>query len=449
MKIKLDYSFTMKNFLPDGLEEDDFRNDVERISSAYRFVMSGRGKGWQKWCELPYRDAESIRQIKNYCDGVRKRAKNIVVFGIGGSALGISAVFSALCDRYSFRINDELPRLYVEDNIDPSRLSELLSAIDIKETHFVIISKSGNTIETLSQFFAVYDLVERFVGDKTKTYFTVITSLQSSLLFDFAKKEDLTVFPIGDGVGGRFSVFDNVGLIPLSMSGIDIEKLLFGAQNASVNAENNDIKNNIPLMTAYLKIKALSAGKTVNVIMPYSDKLSKCAEFYCQLWAESLGKAEDLDGNMVHVGQTPVKAIGTTDQHSQLQLYVDGPADKIFTFLGVEDYGCDFVVPNKGKFGGFTFSELINAERKATARALKEKNRPSYTLLLHRVDEIAVGELLTVMMYETAFAAAFLNVNAYDQPGVESGKKTALALLNKSSEKPDEEGKISRFTVNF
>ncbi len=456
MKLKLDYEFMTEDAVAGGVTERDFVTDSQWINTAFDKVMQGRGKGMQQWCELPIARQTLDKETVDFCDGIRRKAENLIILGIGGSALGTLAVIHALKHYHNNeRKKPGRPAIYVEDNIGPVRIKELFDVIDPLTSYFVVVTKSGETTETLSQFLIVYEMLKRELGHDAKDHIIAITTLYKGAFYNIAAREGFRIFGLCEGVGGRFSVFDNAGLIPICIAGIDVDKLLLGARNMSFNAFLPDIKKNLPLMTAYLKLREFKRGKNISVFMPYSDKLRYITDFYCQLWAESLGKALDNDGNIVNTGQTPVKALGATDQHSQLQLYTEGPFDKVITFLAIEDFGGDITIPGLTGveyLAGHTLGELLTAQRLATAFSLKKSNRPNYTLIMPGIEEETVGELLAMMMYETAFAGAMLNVNTFDQPGVEGGKKATFALLEREGFeelKSEIEGAFSgKYTIN-
>ncbi|MDE7108208.1 MAG: glucose-6-phosphate isomerase, partial [Clostridiales bacterium] len=238
-------------------------------------------------------------------------------------------------------------------------------------------------------------------------------------------------------VGGRFSVLSNVGLVPFAVMGVDIKGMLAGARAMREACERKDIYTNPALMTAFLQVKSMAAGKNISVMMPYADGLKTMADFYCQIWAESLGKAVDKSGKTVNCGQTPAKSLGVTDQHSQVQLYTEGPYDKVVTFIGVEKYGATVDIPNDtadvGNFlKGHTLNELITAERKSTEFALTKAGRSNFTIILPEVNAETVGELLMYFMYQTAFAGSYLDIDTFNQPGVEEGKKATFAMIGRA-----------------
>ena len=266
---------------------------------------------------------------------------------------------------------------------------------------------------------------------------------------------------IPDGVGGRFSELCPVGLLAAAVCGIDIRELLAGAAYMDGLCDQiTDVWKNPAYMLATLQYAAMKRGCNISVLMPYADSLKYMADWYAQLWAESLGKKFDLAGNVVHAGQTPVKALGVTDQHSQVQLYTEGPFDKVVTFLGVERFrrttpisdGYDSV-PDVSFLCGHTQNELIAAELRATQYAVAKSGHLSNCIMLPEVNAFTVGELLFFFELCTAFAGELLGINTFDQPGVEEGKNATYALLGKAgydekrSELQSAPAKIEKYVI--
>ena len=443
MQLELDYNNMMAEYIgaEQGFTAKDFSLNKELVSKAYKTVLENRGKGMMGWTELPYNQTEIVEDIILTAKDVRKKCDNFVVLGIGGSALGPTAVFQALCH---LRHNElpkskrKAPKLYVEDNVDPERMVALLDVLDLDKTIFNVVTKSGATSETMAQYLIIMNILKEKYGDKAKDHMIATTSANKGNLIKIAKEEGLKTFYIPDGVGGRFSELCPVGLLPAAVLGIDIKLLLDGAAYMDKICMSKDIKKNPALLTALLEVLAMNKGKNISVMMPYADSLKYIADWYCQLWGESLGKAVDNDGNKVFVGQTPVKALGVTDQHSQVQLYREGPFDKVITLIGVKNYrstveiskGCENI-PDVSFLCGHTMNELITAEREATEYALTTANRLNYTIMLPEVNAFTIGELLYLFEMETAFAGAMLNIDTFNQPGVEGGKNATYALFGK------------------
>ncbi|MBE5732886.1 MAG: glucose-6-phosphate isomerase [Clostridiales bacterium] len=442
MKLRFDYNNMMTSYVGEhGVNPACIDADKEVIASAFKTVMDNRGKGWQEWCDLPYASEEYLDEMISYCGDIGKKAESFVVFGIGGSALGPLAVATSLIHLHHNELpasKRKGPKLYVEDNVDPERMSALLDVLDLKTAYFNVITKSGETSETLTQFLILYNMLKKELGvEEAKKHIIVTTTVGKGTLYNISAKEGFKVYDVQKGVGGRFSVLSPVGLVTFAAMGMDIKAMLKGAATMAEASANGDIYKNPTLMSAYLKWVSMKQGKNISVLMPYADGLKYMADFYCQIWAESLGKEVDVNGKVINAGQTPAKALGVTDQHSQVQLYTEGPFDKVVTFIAVDEYRSTVTIPHDDVdacdfLKGHTMNELINAERKATEFALMKAGRSNFTIYLPVVNEETVGELLMYFMYDTAFAGALLNIDAYNQPGVEEGKKATFAMLGRA-----------------
>lgn len=437
MRIKLDYTNMLSSAVgAHGIPEAELSRYEERGRAALESLRAKRDI--IRWRDLPYNQKEIVEKIKTVAASVKERAESFVVLGIGGSALGPIAVQQALNHpRYNELPREKRggPKLYVEDNVDPERMAALMDVIDPETTVFNVITKSGSTSETMAQLLTVMRmLIDLYGEDKLKDRLIATTDREKGNLVGIAEKYGLTSFVVPEGVGGRFSELCPVGLLPAAVCGIDIEALLRGAAEMDELCDNDDVFANPALMYALLETSAMDIGANIGVLMPYADSLKFFADWYAQLWAESLGKKRGED----RFGQTPVKALGVTDQHSQVQLYTDGPFDKTVTFLGVENYRTVFTIPhavdenpNVAFLSGHTFNELISAERRATEHAVTVSGHMNKTILLPEVNEETVGQLMMLFELATAYAGEILGINAYDQPGVEEGKNMTYALLGK------------------
>lgn len=439
--IKFDFNNMMDAYIgSEGISEKDIEAVMPKITDAYSYFEKNRGTGWMGWSELPYNQESIVRDIIFTASEVRAKFKNFVVLGIGGSALGPMAVYNALCHlRYN-----ELPeekrsvKFYVEDNVDPERMASLLDIIDPAETMFNVITKSGATSETMSQYLIITDILKKKCGKDWAKHIIATTSESKGNLIKLAKEEGFKTYYIPDGVGGRFSELCPVGLLPAAVLGIDIIGLLVGASEMDKKCNGSDPYKNPALMAGALQYLAMQKGKNISVMMPYADSLKLMADWYCQLWGESLGKAVDLDGNTVHAGQTPVKSLGVTDQHSQVQLYTEGPYDKVITIIGVEKFRKDVVIADGAEqfadvnfLCGHTMSELINTERKATEYALTRSGHMNRTILLDEINARSIGQLLMFFQLETAYCGKMLNIDTFNQPGVEEGKNATYAMFDR------------------
>ncbi len=445
MRVTVDYNYMMSKSLGNtGISDADLRAVKGKAEEAFGYVAENRGRDdlFMGWTELPYNQDAIVNDIIVTAKQIKKKFKNFVVLGIGGSALGPIMAFNALKHLHYNELPPKKrggPKFYVEDNVDPVRMAALLDVIDPKETCFNVISKSGATSETMAQFLIVADLLEKAgVNLPDNMIFTTDASRGNLMKIDdkFGGKFKKYVLP--DGVGGRFSELCPVGLLPAAVLGIDIKGMLAGAAYMDSLCSKPSIAKNPALACAVIQYISMQQGKNINVLMPYSDNLKLMADWYCQLWAESLGKAVDYAGNTVNAGTTPVKSLGVTDQHSQVQLYIEGPYDKVITFISVEKYGCEMPIahgcediPDVGFLGGHTLQELIQAENKATAYALMRAGRCNYTINMPEVNAFTLGQLMYMLELQTAYTGALLNINTFNQPGVENGKKATFALLGK------------------
>ena len=441
MKIRLDYNNMMSTAVADGFTDKDFSSRLGEITNAFEAVKAGRGKNMMGWTDLPYNQTEVIEDILATAKYVRKNFEYFVVLGIGGSALGPIAAFQAICHLH---YNDlpkrkrKGPKFYVEDNVDPERMAALLDVIDVEKTMFNVITKSGSTSETMTQYLIINDILTSKLGDKAKDHIIATTSKATGNLIKIAQKEGYKTIYIPDGVGGRFSELCPVGLFPAAVNGIDIKALIGGAKYMDEQCQSANVKKNPALMAGTLQYMAMQKGKNISVMMPYADGLKFIADWYCQLWGESLGKNKNLDGTACNKGQTPVKALGVTDQHSQVQLYAEGPFDKVITFIGVDEYrsevkianGCE-EFPNVNFLCGHTMNELIQAERKATEYAITKAGKMNHTIMLPQLNEFTLGQLLMFFMLKTAYTGALLGIDTFNQPGVEEGKNATYALLGR------------------
>lgn len=445
MRLTVDYNNMMESAIGEkGFTEKRLNSYKTAATAAHRVVSENRGKDelFMGWTELPYNQKEIVADIKATAKQIRKKFKYFVVLGIGGSALGPSMAFSALCHLHYNELPAKKrkgPKFYVEDNVDPVRMHDLLDIIEPEYTCFNVISKSGATSETMAQYLIISDILTK-AGVNLKENLIFTTDGAKGNLVKISKAlGGVKSYVLPDGVGGRFSELCPVGLLPAAVLGINISLLLEGAAYMDKLCKQKSMYKNPALLTAVLQYAAMQDGKNIGVMMPYSDNLKYVSDWYAQLWAESLGKNKTLDGKDCNVGQTPVKAVGVTDQHSQVQLYAEGPYDKVITFISVDKYNYEMPIPegckdipDVGFLGGHSMEELIQAENFATAFALMQAGRMNYTIHLPELNAFTLGELLFFLEMQTAYAGAMLNIDAFNQPGVENGKKATFALLGKS-----------------
>ncbi|MEF3694466.1 MAG: glucose-6-phosphate isomerase [Candidatus Cloacimonadota bacterium] len=413
-----------------GIEKQRLADFAEAINSAHQDIQADRKADILGFYNLPEQD---ISPITDYVNRIDSKFDTMLVLGIGGSALGNKAVYNAL------RTEQNLKRkVLVYDNVDPVFLHETLSQTDLDRTIVNVITKSGTTAETMAGYMILVDLLKKKYPDY-KDRIVITTDKEKGFLRQVIGKEGYQSFVVPDNVGGRFSVLTDVGLLSSAFAGCDIAALLKGAAQMRELCNNPNFLSNPAYLNGLLHYLYMREGKNISVMMPYSNSLYDFADWYRQLWAESLGKRYDVKGREIYVGQTPVKALGTTDQHSQVQLYSEGPNDKIFTFLTVEQFHNDFTIPKLhpdreevSYLGGRKLSELLNAERLATEIALTKAGRPNCNIVIPELNEENIGAFIMLYEIQTVFTGKLLHINPLDQPGVEAGKVATYALMNKA-----------------
>jgi glucose-6-phosphate isomerase len=386
---------------------------------------------------------DTVDAIQRFAEGAGQAFSNVVVLGIGGSALGTTALRTALKHPLWNELDDEArefyPRLYVLDNIDPATFGAFLDHVDLRRTLFNVVSKSGGTAETMSQFLVIRERLRAELGDGYTRHLLLTTDPEKGVLRALAKEEDIATLPVPANVGGRFSVLSAVGLLPAAMVGIDIRALLEGAREMAERCDTPELRRNPAGVFAALQYLAdTELDANVHVMMPYSDRLRDVADWFRQLWAESLGKQRTRGGDEVFAGPTPVKALGATDQHSQVQLYIEGPFDKTITFLAELEGGDDVQIPGAyahhaelAYLGGHTMGELLRTEMLATEAALTQRGRMNMTLEVPRVDARSLGGLMMLLQIATVYAGHLYGIDPMDQPGVELGKQLTYGIMGR------------------
>ncbi len=441
MALQLDYTNMMADAVPGAIAEAQWDESRASLSAAHADVTRRHAAKELGFIDLPD-DERLLTQsltISAWANDER-HATDIVVLGIGGSALGPIALRTALRHSGWNMLNERerggRPRLHVLDNIDPVTIVALLERLELTRTLFLVVSKSGGTAETMAQYLVVRKQL-KLVRLPLDEHLVIVTDPAKGALRPIAERDGIRAVEIPPNVGGRFSVLSAVGVLPAALIGINVRQLLAGARDMAHRCRSDEAQLNPALAYAGLQWLAdTQLGKRNHVFMPYSDQLRDFAAWFVQLWAESLGKVSRKTRE--HVGPTPIAALGATDQHAQVQLFMEGPADKTITFVAVEhaDPGPEILVSRNDAgeleyLGGYTLGELLDVERRATAGALARRGRPNMTLTLERVDAYEVGGLVMLLELATAYAGALYGVNAFDQPGVELGKEFTYAILGR------------------
>jgi glucose-6-phosphate isomerase len=438
--ISLDYSLAMQAGLgsPAGLTDAELQAQLEPTARAVATVIARADAGELGFFALP-NDARALDAVDAVIAALPSGLTDVLVLGIGGSSLGTRAVLDALrAPLIAGRPIASGPAVHLPDNSDPFLLAHLLDTLAPTSTLALVISKSGGTVETAAQMLIVREWLERALGaDGARQRMVAITDPKEGSLRALATEQRWATLPIPANVGGRFCALTAVGLLPARLAGVDAKGLLQGAADMASRCRAARVEDNPAALIALLSfLHDRERGHSIHVMMPYADRLRAFAAWYVQLWAESLGKRLDRAGHTVECGPTPLPAIGATDQHAQVQLFMEGPRDKLVTFVGVRTLERDLTIPTSqganSYLGGKTLAQLLEAERLGTTEALAADGRPSLTLVLERLDAAALGGLLFLYEAATAFSGELYGINAFDQPGVELGKKLAFGLLGRS-----------------
>lgn len=414
----------------------DFTFDATEVQKrimddALHAIKEEKESGCIGYYRLPETSLAVIDELKLYSKTntliAGGKIKDIVIIGIGGSSLGIKAIDSLLTAK-----NDSSVNLHLFENSDPINISQTLSTLKKETSLFIVISKSGGTIETTSIFKTVIAHFDLDLDAADKERVMVITDAGSSLS-QFADSYSIKQFNIPDNVGGRFSVLSAVGIVPLTLAGYDTKALLGGA-GAFLNRLFAGEEKHLLEKACYYYENAKDLS--INVLFSYANDLENLTKWYVQLWGESLGKIDSTGGS---VGMTPIGLIGAVDQHSFLQLVIEGPKDKTVTFINIDDFENDLLIPDislkhieKTDFiNGKTFNELINAQCDATRQSLIDNGVPTDGITISTINEKNIGAMIIYYELLTSLTGSMLKINTYDQPGVELGKTILYANLNK------------------
>ncbi len=426
-----------------GISQADLDGVAQTISEAHARITKEHQDGGQRWMNLPD-NTDLADEIQQFAQEARGQYHDFILVGIGGSSLGAIATVQALTHPFRNVLPDDRrdgPRFFVLDNPDPEKVSSTLDTVDLDRTLINVVTKSGQTAETMANFLVARGALIDKVGDEqAKKQIVATTDPEEGLLRKLAGQEGYRTFPVPPGVDGRQTVLSAVGLIPAAMCGIDIHQLLAGAAAMRARCQSGDVRENPAYLLAALSVLAdQKYDKSMLVMMPYADALFGIGDWFRQLWAESLGKRLSTDNKDVYAGQTPIKSLGAIDQHSQIQLYTEGPNDKLISLIGVDEYRARVEIPappasipDLSYLEGGELGQLLDRERKATAWALTQAKRPNLTITTPKIDAFAVGEFFYLFELQTVMAGAIYNVNPFGQPGVEAGKNATYALMGRS-----------------
>ncbi|MCI4627182.1 MAG: hypothetical protein L3V56_14650, partial [Candidatus Magnetoovum sp. WYHC-5] len=363
------------------LQIESLRDNIEK---AHEQIIK------RKWQELAFLDlaAYDTSSIKEIAAEVISTSDYFLLLGIGGSAMGPRVILEALKPLHNYISS---PKIFIYDNIDPRTLNAILSIIDASKTSVNVVTKSGTTAETLASFMVLWNKMEKALGKDAAKRFIISTSPAKGMMRELVNEYGFKSLPIPDGIVGRYSVFSSAGLLISEIAGINTTELLSGARDIIQRCQVSELwENPAYVFSALLYLMSVKEGRNINVMMPYADGLKAAAEWFCQLWAESLGK--------LGFGLTPYPSLGTTDQHSQLQLWLEGPEDKVVIFIHIGDYAVDIKIPNIFEekercscLAGNSLSDLIKAAEEATEVVLSEASKPNMTLYMPHMVSINCG----------------------------------------------------------
>ena len=432
-KIKID----LTNYL--GIEKNiDFRGQQDKVFSIISNLYSSKlnPPAMTGWLNL-HNDSEAFQKINDFVSKIRNedQYQHLLVLGIGGSSLGAQALIESLKTNLWNRLSTTKRKGYLTvdfiDNLDPVMIRTILSRLKLDKTLFIVISKAGGTVETIVPML----IAKEWVGENFYKQCVFITSVEArhgmSTLFELSQKHSVPVFSIPENVGGRYSVFSSVGLLPAALCGVDLNEVKAGLMEADSLCQTQDIRANIAASIALCAYFSYLANRNIFVLMPYSTCMKRFVDWFIQLWAESIGKNQK--------GSTPICAIGATDQHSQLQMFNEGSSDKLICFIKINKHKRDLTVPdfsednsNFRAYAGHKVGQILNIEMDATRRALTESKRPNITVTLPELNEFYLSQLMYIFEVATAIMGNLIGVNPFDQPGVELAKRyTREALASK------------------
>ncbi len=450
-RLAIDYRNAMVAAVGDehGLTDAMLDEVADKVRLEHERIVAEHVDGRQRWLDLPG-NTSLADELVAFAADARDRFRDYVLIGIGGSSLGAIATIQALADPFRNLLPDAErggPRFFVLDNPDPEKVRATLDTVDLPHTLVNVVTKSGQTAETMANFLVARDaLIEAVGAERAAQQIVATTDPTEGLLRKLADEEGYRSFPVPPGVDGRQTVLSAVGLLPAALCGVDIHGLLAGAaamRERCLTAGADVRRNPAYLLAAVAVLADRRLGKSILVTMPYADALYGLADWFRQLWAESLGKQEGTDGDEVFAGQTPIKALGAIDQHSQIQLYTEGPNDKLIALVAVGDYRAEVplpeppaAIPELAYLRGAELGQLLSRERTATAWALTQARRPNLTITTPTIDAAALGEFFFLHQLQTVMAGALYGVNPFGQPGVAAGKTATDALMGRGGYDP-------------
>ncbi len=444
MSITLDFTNCLSESIgaTHGLTKSEVDTLVAKFPKHHENIEEVRSSGESGFFELPYHDqAELKAQLKKH----QGKWENLVVVGVGGSALAARTLVGALAHRHHNlldpKVRKNAPRVFILDNADPRSLADLLETVDLKKTLFQIVGRSGVTAETMALYLLVADALKKKVGKTALTAQVVIsTDREKSPLAEIAKAEKIDILPIPANLTGRYGLLGNQGLFTAGLVGLSVENLLKGAADMDARCRHGDPYKNPAYMHSLVHyLLTRKRRKTMHVTFSFNDRLHEVGRWYDHFCSVSLGKMLNRKGKAVHVGPSPVSARGSYDLHGQEQLFAEGPFDKVTTFMAVKDHGATAPIPGSyPKIEASTYlkdlelGSLLTHGYWAAEQHMTAAGRPNMTLHLDAVDETHVGGLIYLFQLSTAMSAELYGINPFDQPAVEHNKAAMFAQLGRA-----------------
>ncbi len=483
LKLKSGFEFDYDNLYGEGkVTEDDLKFYEADLKKAHEALKVMREKGFIRahlskdgepekvlFSQLPYveeghlNSPSSLKHLQELTDHVKDNVDVVVSLGIGGSYLGNKVLFDVQCGEFWNALSKEerggFPKVYFSgNNIDPQRTHDLIAHIEkmakVSQSHagrklkvlLLVISKSGGTLDTMSNFLVIYDELKKCADvEQEVVAVTDPNKEKPTLLKKLAMEHNWPQYAVPDGVGGRFTIFCEVGLSLAACIGFDIQAFLNGAKDMDQACQNDDIWQNPAMLNAFLKFAAAEKhGRDIEVMMPYGDYMQSISEWYIQLLAESLGKQFNKEGKEVCYGRTPLVAVGTRDMHSQTQQHQEGKLNKVVQFVKVANWPVDYPIPNVfpeakklADIAGVTMSQALETARQSNADALTSNHRYNACFTLPKLDAYYLGQLLYMLAMSVAYEGELADVDAFNQPGVEAYKRIMWPRLNELKKEND------------
>ncbi|MBA3686723.1 MAG: hypothetical protein H0W72_15985 [Planctomycetes bacterium] len=443
MSLTLDYTNCLAESIgaTHGLTKSEVDTLVAKFPKHHENIEELRSNGESSFFDLPYQDLGDLKALLKKHQG---KWDNLVLVATGGSAIAPLSLLHALGHNFYNDLDPKArksaPRVFVAHNPDPGYLTDLLDVIDVKKTLFQVIGRSGASCECVATYMWLQELVKKKGGKGSLSAQVVFTTdREKGPLAEIAKQEKLDLLNVPANLAGRFGVIGNTGLFLAGMCGFDVAALLAGAGDMDKRTRHGDpLKNPAYMHSLVHYLLTRKRRKTIHATFAFSNRLHGVAEWYAHLCSVSLGKMLNRKGKAVHVGPTPVSALGSFDQHGQMQLYAEGPFDKVVTFLTVKDHGAKVTAPvayakvdQAGFLGGIDFAKLLDMGHVGAEQAITASGRPNMAIVLDRLDEQSIGGLYYLLQLSTVMSAELYGIDPFDQPGVEHGKHALYAQLGR------------------